>query len=556
MIRSRPALRANTVLLLAALFLLLAANGRFWRVLLPLALPGVAGAGFVLAFAALLLVTIAIVLLPGSFRPLFKPWLGFVLFVAAGAAYFMDHYGAVVDRFAVQSVAETNLQEGSEWLSWKMAWTLLVLFALPLAALCRIRIDWQPLRRELWSRLKLAFVLALALVLVAVLGGRQVASTLRNHRELGHLANPVAVLSATLSWAHELHGTVNVVAAPLGRDARREGGMAAGGKPVVFVLVLGESARAASFSLGGYARDTNPELSKLPIDYFRNVHSCGTDTAVSVPCMFSDLGRSDYRESKAAASENVLDILSHAGYRVTWYDNNTGSKGVAKRLDEREDYNDQDPRFCGKAGCLDALLVDKLQGELAAGTDVRAARDKVIVLHTKGSHGPAYFQRYPDAFARFQPACTTNELQRCTREQIVNAYDNTILYTDHVVASAIRALQADDKVDSALLYMADHGESTGENGLYLHGAPYLIAPESQTHIPMLLWMSDGFRARRGLDAACIAARRNAELSQDNLFDTLLGLLGVRTTAYRPALDAFAGCATATTAQPALPQPAH
>jgi lipid A ethanolaminephosphotransferase len=222
MIRSRPALRANTVLLLAALFLLLAANGRFWRVLLPLAPPGVAGAGFVLAFAALLLVTIAIVLLPGSFRPLFKPWLGYVLFVAAGAAYFMDHYGAVVDRFAVQSVAETNLQEGSEWLSWKMAWTLLVLFALPLAALCLIRIDWQPLRRELWSRLKLAFVLALALVLVAVLGGRQVASTLRNHRELGHLANPVAVLSATLSWAHELHGTVNVVAAPLGRDARRE----------------------------------------------------------------------------------------------------------------------------------------------------------------------------------------------------------------------------------------------------------------------------------------------------------------------------------------------
>ena len=117
---------------------------------------------------------------------------------------------------------------------------------------------------------------------------------------------------------------------------------------------------------------------------------------------------------------------------------------------------------------------------------------------------------------------------------------------------AAQVIQADDKVDSALLYMADHGESTGEGGLYLHGAPYLIAPESQTHIPMLLWMSDGFRARRGLDAACIAARRNAELSQDNLFDTLLGLLGVTTTAYRPALDAFAKCAT----RPALVQPTH
>jgi lipid A ethanolaminephosphotransferase len=545
MIRHRPALRANTLLLLVAAFLLLTANGRFWGVILPLAPGGIAGAGYVLAFGALLLVLVAILLLPLSFKPLFKPWIGFVLLVATGAAYFMDHYGAVVDRFAIQSVAETNLQEGGEWLSWKMLWTLLGLFALPLAALCWLRIDWQPFRRELWSRTKLALALALVLALTAGLGGRQVAPTLRNHRELGHLANPVAVLSAALSYAHELRRTVNVVAAPLGRDARRQGGMAAGGKPVVFVLVLGESARAASFSLGGYARDTNPQLAKLPIDYFNNVASCGTDTAVSVPCMFSNLGRSDYKESKAAASENVLDILSHAAYRVTWYDNNTGSKGVAKRLDERDEYNGQDPRFCGKAGCFDELLVENLRGELGAKAD-----DRVVVLHTKGSHGPAYYERYPDAFARFKPACTTNELQRCPRAQIVNAYDNTILYTDHIVASAIRALQADDRVDSALLYIADHGESTGENGLYLHGAPYLIAPESQTHIPMLLWLSDGFRTRRGLDAACIAGRRHAELSQDNLFDTLLGLLGVRTTAYRPAFDAFAGCAKSTTVPPA------
>jgi lipid A ethanolaminephosphotransferase len=538
MIRRRPALRANTLLLLAALFLLLAANGRFWQVVLPLAPGGIAGAGFVLAIGALSLVLTCIVLLPLSFKPLFKPWLLFVLFAAAVAAYFMNHYGAVMDRFAIQSVAETDMREGAEWLSWKMLWTFLVLFALPAAVACWIRIEWQPFRRELWSRIKLALVVALALVLVAVLSGRQIASTLRNHRELGHLANPLAVLSASMSYAHHLRGTVNVVAAPLGRDARRAGGIATGGKPVVFVLVLGESARAASFSLGGYARDTNPELAKLPIDYFHNVRSCGTDTAVSVPCMFSNLGRSDYRESKAAASENVLDILSHAGYRVTWYDNNTGSKGVAKRLDERDEYDSQDPRFCGKAGCFDELLVDNLRGELGAKAD-----DRVVVLHTKGSHGPAYYQRYPDAFARFQPACTTNELQLCSREQIINAYDNTILYTDHVVAGAIRALQADDRVDSALLYIADHGESTGEGGLYLHGAPYLIAPESQTHIPMLLWLSDGFRARRGLDAACIAARRDAELSQDNLFDTLLGLLGVRTSAYRPALDAFSGCAS-------------
>lgn len=538
----RPTLRANTLLLLAALFLLLAANGRFWQIALPLAPSGIAGAGFVLAVGAVLLVLICLVLLPLSFKPAFKPWLGFVLIAAAAAAYFMNNYGAVIDRFAIQSVAETDLQEGGEWLSWKMLWTLLGLGVVPIALLCWVRIDWQPFARELWSRVKLILALTLVLVLCAVLSGRQIASTMRNHRELGHLANPVAVLSATLAYVHNLRGTVNVVAAPLGRDATRAGAMAAGGKPVVFVLVVGESARASSFGLNGYARDTTPELSQLPVFNFRNVRSCGTDTAVSVPCMFSNLGRDDYKESKAAASENVLDILSHAGYRVTWYDNNTGSKGVAKRLDERDEYNNRDPRFCSKIGCYDEMLVDNLRQALTGAGGATANRDQVIVLHTKGSHGPAYYQRYPQAFARFQPACATNELQLCSREQIINAYDNTILYTDHIIAGAIRALQADTSVDSALLYLSDHGESTGENGLYLHGAPYLIAPESQTHIPMVLWLSDGFRARRGLDPACVQGRRDAALSQDNLFDTLLGLLGVRTSVYRAGLDAFATCA--------------
>ena len=179
LIRARPALRANTLLLLAALFLLLAANGRFWQVALPLAPAGLAGAGFVLAIGTLLLVLTSIVLLPLSFKPLFKPWLLFVLFAAAAAAYFMDHYGVVVDRFAIQSVAETDVREGAEWLSWKMLWTFLLLFALPAVALYRVRIDWQPFRRELWARIKLALALALALVLVAVLAGRQVHDLLK-----------------------------------------------------------------------------------------------------------------------------------------------------------------------------------------------------------------------------------------------------------------------------------------------------------------------------------------------------------------------------------------
>ena len=420
--------------------------------------------------------------------------------------------------------------------------------ALPVAALCWIRVDWQPFRRELWSRIKLALVLALALVLVAVLSGRQIASTLRNHRELGHLANPVAVLSRRCPTRAPpaRHGRRGRRAArPRCAPRRRHGrGRQAGG-----VRAGAGRIRARGQLLAGRlcARDTNPELSRLPIDYFRNVHSCGTDTAVSVPCMFSNLGRGDYKESGAAASENVLDILSHAGYRVTWYDNNTGSRDVAKRLDERDEYDSQDPRFCGKAGCYDEILVDNLRGELGAKAD-----DRVIVLHTKGSHGPAYYQRYPEAFARFQPACATNELQMCSRQQIINAYDNTILYADHIVASAIRALQADGAVDSALLYISDHGESTGEGGLYLHGAPYLIAPESQTHIPMLLWLSDGFR--RGAAGQGLHRRRGAAVAGQPVRQPARPARRAH-GGVSPALDAFAGCATGGT-RPAPAQATH
>ena len=542
MIRKRPVLRANTVLLLAALFLLLAANRRFWQVVagaMPPAFPE--AAAMAAATGVVLFVLIVALFLPLSFKPLFKPWIALLLLVAAGAGWFMQGYGAVMDRFAIQSLAETNLREGAEWLSWRMLWPLLGLWLLPTALLAWVRVDWRPWRQELVSRLKLAGACAVLLVLAIALQGRGLASTVRNHKQVRYLMNPVSVLSATLAYLHATRAAPPANAAPLGRDARREGAMAAGSRPVVLVVVVGESARASSFSLGGYARDTNPELARRSVVYFPDVHSCGTDTTVSLPCMFSNLGRREYDEAEAAASENLLDVLAHAGYRVSWFDNNTGSKDIARRVGETSVAEAQDPRYCAN-GCVDGILVERLRALLAQ-TDA----DRVVVLHTKGSHGPAYYLRYPPAFARFQPACTSNELQRCSREQIVNAYDNTILYTDDVIASAIDALQADTKIDSALLYVSDHGESTGEGGLYLHGAPYLIAPQSQTHIPMLLWLSDGFRARRGLDKACIVARRGATLSHDNLFDTVLGLLEVRTAAYRPALDALAGCATVTSA---------
>ena len=174
-------------------------------------------------------------------------------------------------------------------------------------------------------------------------------------------------------------------------------------------------------------------------------------------------------------------------------------------------------------------------------SSARVSRDTVIVLHMMGNHGPAYFRRYPPEFRRFTPDCATAELRNCSREQVVNAYDNAIAYTDHVLAGVVETLRAASAFDTAMIYVSDHGESLGENGLYLHGLPYSIAPRTQTHVPMIAWLSQGFAADHFVNLRCVGGKSGDPLSHDNLFHSVLGLLDVQTRVYKPANDLFETC---------------
>ncbi|WP_415246253.1 phosphoethanolamine transferase [Thauera sp.] len=166
----------------------------------------------------------------------------------------------------------------------------------------------------------------------------------------------------------------------------------------------------------------------------------------------------------------------------------------------------------------------------------------MLVLHQLGNHGPAYFRRHPESFRRFTPSCDQDELSKCSREQILNSYDNALLYTDHVLARTIDLLEELDKqYDTAMIYVSDHGESLGENGLYLHGLPYSIAPDEQIKVPMVMWFSSGFAARNRLDQECLRAQTAQAASHDNLFHTVLGLLDVDTSVRDGALDLAAAC---------------
>lgn len=539
----RIQLQPESLVLLVSAFLLLFANQSFWHRVGTGLGPVASAWGSYLGVVVLVYAVLCLLLGLLTPRLIVKPVLTLFLVIAAGAAYFMDHYGAIIDRHALQSALESDARESAEWLSTGMVWTFVLLALLPSLAIgflveCKPR-SW---RKAVLARLGLLLGAVVLIAATVSLNFPAFASLARNHTDLRDLFNPLNVINATRAHLKKYGREVPAVPLVVGGDVRRgkTWGVPAQ-KPVLLLVVVGESVRASSFGLLGHdpGRDTTPELRQLPLTLFREVHSCGTNTATSVPCMFSNMGRSTFDEWQAKGQENLLDVLVRAGFAVEWIDNNTGSKDVAARVPETDVAHRTDPEFCNADGCHDDILLASLAPRLQALR--QTPRDSVIVLHQLGSHGPAYFQRYPKEFARFQPICESVDLQACSTESLRNSYDNTVAFTDHVVASMIQRLQAEAGFDTALLYVSDHGESTGENGLYLHGAPYSLAPTEQTRVPMFWWFSDAFLQRRLLDRQCLQDNSRQPTSHDAVFPMVLHALDLVTDAYQARLDPLRDC---------------
>ena len=297
------------------------------------------------------------------------------------------------------------------------------------------------------------------------------------------------------------------------------------------IMVVGETARADHFSLNGYERETNPRLQKEEVINFPDFWSCGTSTAQSVPCIFSHYPRAEFDQARASAADNALDILKRAGVSILWRDNNSSSKHVADRGDYQVYLTGKTNPVCD-VECRDEGMLIGLQDYI----DSHPKGDVLIVLHQMGNHGPAYHKRYPPGFEQFTPACKTNDLGACSTDEIVNAYDNAILCTDFFLSKVIELLKPyDGEFETAMLYVSDHGESLGENGLYLHGLPYFLAPDAQKHVPFVLWLGRNFDQQ---SLSNIQQKKDERLSHDNIFSTLLGLFEIQTAAYDPKMDIF------------------
>jgi lipid A ethanolaminephosphotransferase len=536
--RQPPQWSQERLVAVVALYCVAAGNASWWSAAAAGRAATAFGTWLFLGATALALVALhyLLLVLPAT-RWTVRPWLSFVVIATGSAAHFIGTYHVLLDATMLRNVLRTDTREAGELISVSMLARVL-LWALPALLL----IWWVRLRDRSWRQAALrrtaTLVGALAVAIIALLPvSRDFMSMMRNQRDLRYLVTPgnliVGLLNVGAADARVARREREVV----GADARR--GTAATDRPKVLVLVIGETARAASFQLDGYARATTPQLAKLDIVNFSQVQACGTSTEVSLPCMFSRWGREDYDEDRIRSAEGFLHVAARAGYDVIWLENQSGCKGACEGDGIRQltlDARDA-PAECPNGACRDMALVRALQKELSA-----IQRDALIVLHMIGNHGPAYFERYPEEFRRFTPDCHSAELRRCSRAEVVNAFDNDILYTDHVLASTIRLLQADAaRTDSALLYVSDHGESLGESGLYLHGMPYAIAPDTQTHVPMIYWQSQSFADRVGVDAQCLRTRSSLPHSHDNLFHSVLGVLDIETTARLPQRDLFAPC---------------
>ena len=535
---SRPAGRltfsatADQLVLVACVFWAFSAN----RLFLGAALKqhgDMPVAGLALALVVMLVALHYVLIVPFAYRHTVKPLLTFLLFGTAVGTHYMRTYGVVLDPSMMNNVWRTEPVEARELLSWSLATHLLLYAALPAALLWRVRVVPQLWRRG--AAIKLGGV-AVALVAFAVAlmpVFKPFASMMRSHKEIRYFATPLNYLWSTGAIAVRQASGATQPRRPLGLDATPGPLWAARTRPLVVVLVVGETARAANWQLNGYPRPTTPELARLPVINFSDVTSCGTNTETSLPCMFAPVGRRDYDQARIRGSESLLHLLVHAGATVHWRDNQSGCKNVCAGLPQDEVASLNPAGLCSDGRCLDEGLLAGLNERLAAARSVTGrAATQLLVLHQLGSHGPAYFRRYPPAFAHFTPACENDDLQKCTREEIVNAYDNSLRYTDHVLGSLIATLQRNETdVDSALIYVSDHGESLGERNFYLHGLPWFIAPSEQKEVPMVMWLSSGMARASALDTACLRRRAAEPATHDHLFHTVLGLLDVKTAVY-------------------------
>ncbi|WP_305812610.1 phosphoethanolamine transferase [Photobacterium leiognathi] len=498
--------------------------------------------GFVLTIPLFFLAFLNFLFSLFSWPKISKPFFIILLILSSMVSYAGFNYGVMFDYDMIINIMETDSSEASSYLSlYSVIWTLLI-GVIP--ALIVYKLPIKPITNPIifiTAKLVSMFISLVMVGLIAAAYYQDYASVGRNNSYLKKVIIPTQFVYSTSQYVKDTYFTTPQPYKQIGLDAKQSDATLAQAqtKPTLMIMVVGETARAQNYELNGYHRNTNPYTRELDMISFQDVTACGTATAVSVPCMFANMTRDNFNRSQADNQDNLLDILQRANVSQLWKENDGGDKSVAKNITKIEIDRSRKDDMCNGSTCYDMALLENIEQDIA---DLKGNR--MITLHLIGSHGPTYYQRYPSNKAIFQPDCPRADIENCSQEQIINSYDNTILYTDYVISQMIDKLkQLDEQYNTALVYISDHGESLGENGTYLHGIPYRFAPEYQTKVPLMVWMSPSFQQTKNIDYTCLkqAARKTGTYSHDNIFHSMLGVMDVSTQEYQAQLDIFSQC---------------
>lgn len=459
-------------------------------------------------------------------RLIFKGLMILLTLLGATSLVVWLYYGIAMTPDMVRNFLATDFHEASGYWSWSLALNFILISLPGLLLINRLRSSRRP--ESKLKRLGICVVTLLCGVFVLFIQLQPFSALMRGDKSLRYLFAPVNIVystSSTLLRDQNPEKAQKVIVDPSPKA------IFTSDKPTLFVVLIGETARSANWQLANYEKATNPELSKLNIVNIPKVQACGTSTDVSLPCMLSRVGRRDYDRKRILSEESLPSLLKRAGFSVTWIDNQSGCKGTCDGV--RVTKPTPDPLYCHAGTCMDGVFNRSVDETFNA---LKTQNHTVLFLHMMGSHGPAYYKRSTESEKVFGKECTDPTFKSCSKESIRAAYDSSIRYTDRVVAELIRKLQNRTDINTALIYLSDHGESLGENGLYLHGAPYYIAPDEQKIVPMVMWFSEPFKKNYTIDTRVIEENSHKPVTHDYLYHTILGLLNVHSSTYDSQWD--------------------
>lgn len=425
-------------------------------------------------------------------------WLLVVLFnINAVAVYFINTYSVIIDKSMIGNVLNTNYEEASSFFSFTLIAYIIGLGILPSILLLKVKVLDVKFKRFI-VHVSLTLIFSLSLVYANSSNWLWID---KNSKTLGALVMPWSyVVNTGRFYSHKNKKNKEQILLPNASISNNT-------KSIV-VLVIGESARSANFSLYGYEKNTNPLLSKINNLHVYRAEAAATYTTAGIKAIL------EHKKSNQLY-EILPNYLFRNGIEVIWRSTNWGEPTV-----KIEKYYNKTALMesCDGPECAyDEVLLNGLKAQI-----LESKKDKIfIVLHTSTSHGPTYYKKYPEQFNEFTPVCMSVELAKCTQEELINAYDNTILYTDYLLANLIEELKQLDEYNTSMIFVSDHGESLGEKNLYMHGVPLSIAPKEQIEIPFIVWTSND----------SIEFKKSEMLFQHNVFHSVLDLLAVGSPIY-------------------------